>query len=187
MADVTSHARHDRFAIAASVGGGPRPTTLGSCPACGALHRDLLAIRTALRHAWTPPRPRELLLTAADAARLRRATWRRLLEAIGSPRDLITRPLAASLTGLGLAGLLLTAIPFGAPAGSGTASIEATPYTVDVAAGSPAPAHGRQAHAPAPDSGSGVPSIIVLSGGLLGAGTGLFVARRVLGGRRAVR
>jgi hypothetical protein len=186
VADATSHARHDRFAIAASIGGGPRPATLGTCPACGALHRDLLAIRTALRHAWTPGRPRKLLLTAADAARLRRGPWRRLVEAIGSPADIVTRPLAASLTALGLAGLLLTAVPFGAPAGSGAVSIEATPFAIDIGAASPAPADGREAAPPVPISASGIPSIAALSGGLLGAGTGLFVARRVAG-RRAVR
>jgi hypothetical protein len=112
VADLRSHARHDRFAISAALGGGGAlPGTVLSCPACGALHSDLLVIRDAIRGAWLPQRPRDLRLSAVTAARLRPSGWRRLVRAIGSSRDAISRPLGLSLVGLGLAGLLLTAVP----------------------------------------------------------------------------
>jgi hypothetical protein len=66
---MTSHARHDRFAIAAAIGGGLPPATLRTCPACGSLHRDLLSIQAAIRHAWTPRRPRDLRLDQSDLER----------------------------------------------------------------------------------------------------------------------
>ena len=40
------------------------------CPACAALHDDLLALSSATRALPIPPRPRDFRLTAADAARL---------------------------------------------------------------------------------------------------------------------
>jgi len=60
VVDVASHARHDRFLIAASLGGRAVPATVRACPSCGELHRDLLSIQTAIRHAWTPRRTRDL-------------------------------------------------------------------------------------------------------------------------------
>lgn len=194
MAELALHARHDRFAVAASVGGEPPPSTVAACGPCGALQRDLLAIRLAIRDAWTPPRPRDLFLTTADAAVLRRAPWRRLLGAIGTSRDTVTRPLAASLTVLGLVGSLLTALPLVSPMTSAPAMIEVVPYTVDVAGESRPPVGGPDAapHGAAqPDAPPGVAPLAVLSGGLLGAGAGLFVARRVAAagrrGRQAMR
>ena len=42
-----------------------------ACPSCAALHADLLALSIATRAQAAPARPRDFLLTAADAARLR--------------------------------------------------------------------------------------------------------------------
>lgn len=185
MADTGSHAKHDRFAIAAAVGG-TTPTLIGSCPSCGALFTDLLAIRGAIREAWAPARPREFLLSTADAARLRPAGWRRLLAAIGTRRDTITRPIALTCTGLGLAGLLLSTVPFDpsdGAAGAQAAASEAPPERILIA-GEPANPIAtdqrlRQPTATTPLTG--------LSIGLLAAGGAVFTARRIaprLGGVR---
>ncbi len=111
---------------------------VASCGECTALHADLLALRDATRAMPTPPRPRDFTLTNADAARLRPGGWRRLVAAFGSSRDVFSRPLAAGLTTLGLAGLLLASVPsmlpqsgatslstVGGPAGNGAGQPEA--------------------------------------------------------------
>ena len=120
--DRGSHARHDRFAIAEAIGGGMTPGTIGTCPACGALHADLLGLQRALRESWLPSRPRDLRLTVAVALRLRRRSWGGWVALIGSTRDGITRPLALGFTALGLGGLLLTSTPAGALMGSSGAA-----------------------------------------------------------------
>jgi len=124
VADHGSHVRHDRFAIAEAVGTDFLPVTLRSCPACGALHADLLSLQRAVREAWTPSRPRDLRLSVADALRLRRRSWRQRFALIGGPGDALTRPLALSFTALGLIGLLLTTIPVGLSMGSAGATTE---------------------------------------------------------------
>lgn len=133
MADHGSHVRHDRFAIAEAVGTEFLPMTLRTCPACGALHADLLSLQRAVREAWTPSRPRDLRLSVADALRLRRLSWRERLALIGGPADALTRPLALSFTALGLIGLLLTTIPVGLPMGSAGASTELDRTTIAAA------------------------------------------------------
>jgi hypothetical protein len=130
VAELSAHSRHDRFSIAAALGGGSLPTSVRACPACGALHRDLVSIQSALRLVALPRRPRDLRLTSADLERLRPALWRRFLAAIGSSRDSVTRPLALGFTGLGICGLLLTNLPLGSAGGM---AISATPYEVDIA------------------------------------------------------
>jgi hypothetical protein len=134
VADNGPHVRHDRFAIAEAVGTEFLPMTLVSCPACGALHADLLSLQRAVREAWTPSRPRDLRLSVADALRLRRRSWRQRFAVIGGPGDALTRPLALSFTALGLIGLLLTTIPVGLPMGSAGASTELDRTTVAAAA-----------------------------------------------------
>lgn len=116
------HAAHDPLAVAeAADRGGRLPAGLASCAECTALHADLVAIAAAVPTAALPPRPRDFTLTPADAARLRPGGWRRLLAAIGSSRDVVTRPLAIGFTTLGLAGLLVATVP-GALPGGGAAS-----------------------------------------------------------------
>lgn len=177
MADGRSHAKHDRFAIADAVGGSA-PALIASCPSCGALFADLTAIRAAIREARVPSRTRDFLLTSADAARLRPARWRGLLAAIGTQHDAITRPIAVTCAGLGLAGLLLTAIPIGdlAGAGSGQSAPSENPYEVSIAGDptSPTRADKRVQHpiAAAPLTG--------LSVGLLATGGAVFAARRIV-------
>jgi len=182
VADHGSHARHDRFAIADAIGGGALPATIGTCPACRSLHLDLLTLQGAVRAAWVPRRTRDLRLTLAVASRLQRRHWRRLLGMIGTPRDALSRPLALSFTGLGLAGLLLTAVPAGLPMGTAGA---ATPVELDgayVAGASTAPISMIPAPAPATDvrEEAGLPNPLPgLSIGLLMIGAALFTLRRV--------
>jgi hypothetical protein len=121
-------------------------------------------------------------LTFADATRLQRRRWRQLLGMIGTPRDPLTRPLALSLTGLGLAGLLLTAVPAGLPMGSAGAAAPELDRTM-VVAGSPAPTGTAPASTTAGSATTPhrtVPpnQLPGISIGLLGIGATLFVLRR---------
>ena len=84
---------------------------IATCPDCAALHADLLALAAAAPSAAIPTRPRDFRLTPEQAAHLRPNAWRRFIGAVGSSRDVFTRPLAIGLTTLGLAGLLVAAIP----------------------------------------------------------------------------
>lgn len=178
MADGTSHAKHDRFAIADAVGRQAPAMMIATCPSCGALFIDLLAIRAALRDARTPSRPRDFLLTTADAARLRPARWRRLLAAIGTQRDAITRPIAASCTGLGLAGLLLTTVPFGGFDGLGGASTAASEAPLEIyVTGEPAPRVVEDEEVRDPATSSPLTGFSI---GLLAAGGAVFAARRIV-------
>ena len=181
MADSLSHARHDPFAIAAAIGGGDPPSTVATCPHCGALHRDLLSIRTALRHAWTPKRPRDFRLDAIDLARLRPALWRRLVWVIGSSRDAITRPLAVGLTSVGIIGVVLTstASGLGGTAGGAAPAEFAIKVTGDP---SPPPGDAQVRQGPALEDPAQV-----LSAGALAAGSGVFVLRRIASRARRVR
>jgi hypothetical protein len=175
VGDHGSHARHDRFAIVDAIGGGAIPSTIGTCPACSALHIDLMTLQLAVRAAWTPRRERDLRLTVAGAARLQRGRVRRLLETIGTPRDALTRPLALSFTGLGLAGLLLMAVPTGM---SIDANGAAAPVELDrtmVAAEPAAPIAGAVATLDEPASTDPLPGLSI---GLLTIGAALFVVRR---------
>jgi hypothetical protein len=182
VADRSSHAKHDRFAIADAAAGavpaGSATALIASCPSCGALFADLSAIRAAIRDARVPSRTRDFLLTSADAARLRPVRWRRLLAAIGTPHDAITRPIAVTCAGLGLAGLLLTAIPVGDLAGAGAAQSAASdvPYEISIA-GEPTPpwrTDERRQHPVATTPLTG------LSVGLLATGGAVFAARRIV-------
>lgn len=116
-----SHTEHDPLLVAAFAAGdlGPadreRAELLATtCPECALLAEDLRAIATA--SAALPPRhrPRDFSLSAEDAARLRRRGWRGwrgLFGALAGPRSAALKPLATGLTTLGLAGLLLAALP----------------------------------------------------------------------------
>jgi hypothetical protein len=184
VADPGSHARHDRYAIADALGGGALPSTLAGCPACRTLHGDLLTLQLAVGAAWAPRRPRDLRLTTADAIRLQQRRWRRLIGSVGTQRDALTRPLALSFTGLGLAGLLLATVPAGLSMGASGAATPPELHTTMIAPETPSPVAGatdvRDERMPADP----LPG---LSMGLLAIGAALFatrhVARRVNGVR----
>ncbi len=138
MADSRSrHAAHDRLLIAnlvdRSVGDADRARgdeQLAACSECALLYDDLVALSAATRALPVPARRRDFTLTNADADRLRVRGWRRVLAAIGSSRDVFSRPLAMGLTTLGVAGLLVATIP---GALSGAASSPARQSTVEAA------------------------------------------------------
>lgn len=200
-AGAPGHHRHDPVLVAAAVGhalAGPDAGLASSwraCPECARLHRDLTRIAVALPMTWTPRRPRDYELGDADARRLRSGGWRGWWARIGTARDTVTRPLAAGLTTLGVAGLLVAAVPgavgAGATGGAAGPMIEhVAPPTDDVSVtkatgtgpgGNEAPA--SSAYQPEP---AGVPPFVVLSWSFVTAGGGLFVARAVAG-RRAMR
>jgi hypothetical protein len=122
-----SHAEHDPLLVAALAAGDLEPADrvleerLASCPGCALLAADLRAIATAT--AALPPRtrPRDFSLRAEDAARLRRRGWRGFVAAFGGRRSGALKPLATALTTLGIAGLLLAALPAVPLGGSGAA------------------------------------------------------------------
>jgi hypothetical protein len=187
VADHGSHGRHDRFAIADAIGGGTLPATTRTCPACRSLQIDLLSLQAAIRAAWAPRRTRDLRLTVADATRLQRRRWRRLLGVIGTPRDVLTRPLALSFTSLGLVGLLLTAVPAGLPLSAGGAAapaeLDATKVTdaspIPLASAMAAPSHTAGTTTRVHDQAERANPLPGLSIGLLTLGAALFVVRRV--------
>jgi hypothetical protein len=129
--EPTRHSSHDPLLVAAFVAGDLGPAdaretraVLSVCSDCAALADDLRSIAAATRALRTGPLPapadRHFTLEPSTAARLRSGRWwRRLLRPFGTA-DAV-RPAAGAFAALGLAGLLLTAIP-GLPLG-GAASI----------------------------------------------------------------
>lgn len=154
----TDHAEHDLAIVAAlatrAADLDETETTaaraqVGSCTACTDALADFVALQTALPTTATPRRPRDFRLTRADAERLHRSGWRRVLGYFGSPRDGFSRPLAIGLTTLGLAGVLLASIPsatFMGASGGAASTKEVAP--IEQAAPAPA-ASAPAASAPA--------------------------------------
>jgi hypothetical protein len=192
----TGHGRHDPLRVAEAVDrGGRLAPVLRFCDQCGQLYADLVALTTALSLAAVPTRPRDYTLQAADARRLQLRGLRACWSWLGSARDAVTRPLAISLTTLGLTGLLLTAIPTLTPAAASSAAPDR-----EFAASAPSEAPGVVdptatgvdiPHAPGDtrvDPVVAEPSAtLTLSIGLVAVGGGLFAARRIAGRSRAVR
>ncbi|MEX1169701.1 MAG: hypothetical protein WEE50_06130 [Chloroflexota bacterium] len=121
---TSRHEAHDRLLIASfvdrSVVDAERARAeqlMQDCRACAELYEELVALRNATQALPVPARLRDFTLTPADAERLRGSLWRRVLAAIGSTRDVFSRPLAIGLTTLGLAGLLVATVPM--PFGGG--------------------------------------------------------------------
>ena len=124
---TAAHATHDPILVAALTDRSPTATEraaaealVAGCSLCAQLHADLVALGAAARAMPTPARPRDYVLTPADAARLRPTGWRRVVGAFGTARDGFSRPLAVGLTTLGLAGLLVTTVPSILPVASAT-------------------------------------------------------------------
>ena len=124
-----AHDQHDALLMAALAAGDlagtdrdHAQTLIATCRQCAQLHDDLVAIARATA---TVPAPaampaRDFRLTPADASRLRPGGWRRFLAAFAGARA-ATKPLGVALTTIGLAGLLVTSVPFGFASG-GSAS-----------------------------------------------------------------
>ena len=174
LGNPQSHERHDRYLVAALAADdlerdvrAEAESLVRSCTDCALLLADLRSIASAT-HALPPvPRSRDFRITAADAARLRPAGWRALLDAIGGARAAFSRPLAVGLTTLGLVGILATAIPGTLTGGLGSAGaapggpeVAAAPTTTRDAGLSNADGAGKASFAPAasaaPAPGSGL-------------------------------
>ncbi len=160
------HDAHDRLLVAnlvdRSVDEAERSRAeelLAACRDCEQLYDDLVALSAATRAMSVPVRPREFTLSEADAERLRVRGWRRLLGAIGSSRDVFSRPLAMGLTTIGLAGLMVATVPTFFMASGGAASgpnLMATEQAVrDAAGGAPPDAISMAPEAPAATAQSG--------------------------------
>lgn len=202
---MADHERHDQEVVAAAADRGGRAVgVLAACDDCLTLVGDLRSIASAMPWSAIPGRPRDYRLTMEDAARLRRRRWRRIVAALGTGRDAVTRPLALSLTTLGLIGLLLGSIPAAMPFAAGTARGQAeiaqpvgasdandasgTITTTVPPAGDAMPDAGGAPDAaarPAPEADASALRILALS--FLGLGLGTFVVRRVASTRRGVR
>lgn len=140
---------------------------VAGCPACAELQADLRLIMAATASLPAPRRTRDFRLTNADAARLRRTGWQRLVGRFGDPRLAFTRPLASGLVALGIAGLVIAAAPsfltsgFGASAGAAPANAQAVGGAgVTLASGAPGTTtyqYGPQDGAAASGSASAVP------------------------------
>ena len=158
-ASAGAHAEHDLLLIAAFAAADVEPADaaaaerlLASCPDCAALAADLRSIARATAELPPVTRPRDFTLRPADAARLRPLGWRRLAAAFGARRLDVTRPLAAGLMTLGLAGLLFASLP-AIGSSSGTAG------SAPAAAGSPgAAAQGAPANADSLASAAALPA-----------------------------
>ena len=110
----TDHDTHDLLLVAAhaagDIGSRGRSRTelqLAGCRDCADLRAELVAIAAATNRLPAPRRSREFTLSREDAARLRRPSLRRILVDLAGPRGLIGRPVAAAVTSLGVAGIVL--------------------------------------------------------------------------------
>jgi hypothetical protein len=112
------HAQHDPLLVASlaagDLAGADRDRAnaqIATCLDCAELHADLLLIARAT--AALPPAvaPRDFTLSPAQAAALRPVGWRRLVAAMSRSRPLMSRQLGFGLATIGLAGLLVSALP----------------------------------------------------------------------------
>ena len=198
-ATPTGHARHDPLRVAEAVDrGGHLAPVLRFCDPCGQLYADLVALTTALSLAAIPARPRDYRLHAADAHRIRSGGVRAWWSTIGSKRDELTRPLAIGLTTLGLAGLLLTAIPTALiPSGSGSSAAPDRQFADAAASAAPGAVNPTAtgddvSKAPVgvladPLAAEEASATLVLSIGLVAAGGSLFAVRYVAAHGRRMR
>lgn len=136
LAVAARHALHDEELVAAFATGSLDDASevaraqqlVERCAACRELHRDVEAIGGALRGTaqFTTTAPRDFRLSVEDAVRLGGTVSPRGLVA-GLRRALTSfaRPLGASMTALGLVGLVLGSVTLGGPAGA--------PLSVDMA------------------------------------------------------
>jgi hypothetical protein len=128
--DASRHDTHDRLLIAARAAGDltgrdldRAELLLAACDHCRTLLAELRAIAEVTRHLPAAPRPPALdfRLTPDRAASLARGhRWRQFLRPFGRTGIGAVRPLAATFTTLGVAGLLLAALPMLPSAGSAT-------------------------------------------------------------------
>ena len=127
-----SHHDHDLALVAALAAGDAqgrdhtRATELvTSCTECALVRDDLVALASSLHSLPAPRRTRDYRLTAEQAATLRPTGWRRqplgwrrFLGAFGGTGFRFATPVGTAMATLGIAGLLLSAVPSSLPAGT---------------------------------------------------------------------
>ena len=162
----SEHAHHDLLAVAALADRGATGeeadrarAQIAACTECAALHTDLVSLATATRQLPPVERPRDFQLRPVDAQRLRPNLIRRLFGSFGTPRDGFSRPLAAGLTTLGLAGLMLGILPGSLSLGGAATSAPGGGATEVQGSDNSAPGASAPAlEAPAPAAG-GAPEV----------------------------
>jgi hypothetical protein len=120
-----SHHDHDLALVAALAAGDAqgrdhtRATELvTSCVECALVRDDLVVLASSLHALPAPRRTHDYRLTAEQAAALRPTGWRRLLGAFGGTGFRFATPVGTAMATLGIAGLLLSAVPSSLPAGT---------------------------------------------------------------------
>jgi hypothetical protein len=160
-----AHADHDALLIAQYAADDLDPQEravanqlVDTCPDCAWLAEDLRSIASATAALPALTRPRDFTLTPEQARQLRRGGWRGVVGRLGLGwvRTDIGRTLAAGLTTLGLAGLLIGSIPANINLGFGGSAAASpvgayVPDSMAESAASPAPS---MAAASAPALGS---------------------------------
>jgi predicted lipid-binding transport protein (Tim44 family) len=141
------HAEHDQLLIAALAAGDLQPADrapaeqlVATCPDCALLVDDLRTIAVATAALPARARPRDFSIHPEDAARLGRRGWRGIVAVLAGQRAAGLKPLATGLTTLGIAGLLLAAMPsiqLGSSAGSASPTGASTAPTHAPAADAP--------------------------------------------------
>ena len=148
---ATPHATHDVVLLAAVADRDQDPATretvermIAGCGECAAIAEDLRLLAAGL--ADLPPSlpaPRDMRITEAQAARLRRGgLWRVILRPFGAAGLPGLRPLAGAMTALGLVGLLLANVPLALPGSAAMFDTKGAGNGAAVPAPSAAPALG---------------------------------------------
>ena len=173
------HHQHDLALVAALAAGDAqgrdhtRATQLVTdCTHCALVRDDLVALAAELRTLPAPRRTRDFRLTADQAAALKPTGWRRLLGVFGSSGFRFATPLGTTMATLGIAGLLLAAVP--SLPGSGTTG-EGAPGDGDAATSQvqiAAPARSAAAASSAPQPQGEMPSASAAASASAGPATG---------------
>jgi hypothetical protein len=176
-ATPSEHADHDLILIAAHAAGDTvgadrerAAAQVAHCSECAGLAADLVTIAAATRALPAPLRTRDFRLSPEAASRASRRGLRGLGGLFGAANLGWARPLAATLTTLGLAGLVVSAAPvlslgfgtgaavlstIGSSVGSAPQAESGAGAAAASAAAVPAPAAGAaQTAAPAPEVGA---------------------------------
>ena len=166
-----AHAGHDPLLIAQYAADDLDPrdrataeALVNSCTECAELASDLRLIARATAALPETARPRDFTLSPEQAARLRRSGWRGFGQRLGLGwiRTDVGRTLAAGLTTLGLAGLLIGVVPGQLASSGGAAPPQTVGKSVDNAGGGGAAqplATGRDQVASAGAAASAAPSV----------------------------
>ncbi len=129
---TTEHDKHDRVLVARFAAGDAYPAELveaqlliDRCDECAALASDIALI--SARTSELPPirRPRDFRISPEQADKLRGSWFDRLMRGFSNPGWSVVRPLAGASLAIGLALVVVGALPLGSL--SGGSALEVTP------------------------------------------------------------